>query len=55
MQRYEEVREYFSCVWEAFVIEVVRFGERGVKQGEMLVGNWRADLNAIMARDACAV
>ena len=55
MQRYEEVREYFSRVLEAFVVEVVTFGERIVKQGEMLVGNWRADLNALMAHDARAV
>ena len=36
MQRYEGVREYFSHVREAFVVEVVevvKFGERGVKQG----------------------
>ena len=31
MQRYEGVREYFSRVREAFVVEVVRFGERGAK------------------------
>jgi len=49
------VREYFSHVREAFVVEVVRFGERGVKQGEMPVGNWHADLNEIMACDAHAV
>ena len=55
MQSYEEVREYYSCVLEAFVVEVVRFGERGVKQGEMPVGNWHADLNALMACDMRAV
>ena len=36
------------------MVEVVRFVERGAKQGEILVGNWRADLNEIMARDARA-
>ena len=51
-QRYEGVREYFSGVWEAFVVQVVRFGERGAKQGEVPVGNWRTDLNEIMAYDA---
>ena len=54
MQWYEGVWEYFSRVWEAFVVEVVGFGERGAKQGEMPVGNWRANLNEIMARDARA-
>ena len=33
------VQECFSRVREAFVVEVVRFGERGVKQGEMPIGN----------------
>ena len=27
----EGVWEYFSCVQEEFVVDVVRFGERGVK------------------------
>ena len=27
MQRYEGVQEYFSRVWEAFVVKVVMFGE----------------------------
>ena len=31
MQWYEGVREYFSRVREAFVVEVVRFGERLAK------------------------
>ena len=35
MQRYEGVREYFFRVREAFVVEMVKFGEREVKQGEM--------------------
>ena len=55
MQRCEEVWEYFSHVREAFVFEVVRFGERGAKQGEVPVGNWHADLNEIMARHARVV
>ena len=44
----------FSHVREAFVGEVVMFGEQGAKKGEMPVGNWHADLNKIMARDAHA-
>ena len=36
------------------MVEVVMFWERGVKQGEMPVGNWNADLNEIMARYARA-
>ena len=36
------------------MVKVVRFGERGVKQGELPVGNWRADFNKIMTRD-CVV
>ena len=55
MQRYEELREYFSHVREAFGVDVVKFGEQRVKQGEMPVGNWRAYLNALLACDACAV
>ena len=47
--------EYFSHVREAFLVEMVRFGERGVKQGEMPVGNYHADLNALMVSDARAV
>ena len=35
MQRYEGVWEYFSSVQKVFVVEVVKFGERVVKQGEM--------------------
>ena len=31
MQRYEGVREYFSHVPEAFVVNVVKFGERGAE------------------------
>jgi len=31
MQRYEGVQEYFCCVREDFVVEVMRFGERGAK------------------------
>ena len=31
MQRYEGVWEYFSRVPDAFVVEVVRFGEQGAK------------------------
>ena len=31
MQRYERVWEYFSFVQEAFVVKVVRFGERGAE------------------------
>ena len=31
MQRFEEVREYFSPVREAFVVKVVGFGEQGAK------------------------
>ena len=31
MQRYEGVREYFFRVREAFVVNVLRFGERGVE------------------------
>ena len=30
-QRYEDVWEYFSHVREAFVVKMLRFGERGVK------------------------
>ena len=55
MQRYEGLREYFSRVQEAFVAEVVSFGERRGEQGEMPVGNWHADLNEIMACNARAV
>ena len=55
MQRYEGVRECFSHVQEEFVAEVVIFGERGGEQGEMPDGNWCADLNEIMACDACVV
>ena len=40
---------------EALVVEVVSFGERGVKQGEMPIANWHTGLNEIMARDARAV
>ena len=35
MQRYEGVREYFSRVLEVLVVKMVKFGERGVKHGEM--------------------
>ena len=52
MWRYENI---FSHVWERFVVEVVMFGERGAKQVEMLVGNWHADLNEIMAYDSWVV
>ena len=52
MQRYEGVWEYFSREREAFVVNVVRFDEQGAKQGEVPVGNWRTDLNEIMAYDA---
>ena len=55
MQRYEGVQEYLSRVPEVFVVKVVRFGERDVKQGEVPVGNWCADLNEIMAHDARVV
>ena len=34
------------------MVEMVRFVERCVKQGEIHVGNWRADLNELMARNA---
>ena len=47
--------EYFSCVREVFVAEVMSFGERGGEQGEMQVANWHVDLNEIMACDAHAV
>ena len=45
----------FSHMREALVVEVVSFGERGVKQGEMPIANWHTGLNEIMARDARAV
>ena len=31
MQRYKGVQEYFQHVREAFVVKVMRFGERGVE------------------------
>jgi len=37
-------RDLFPHVREAFVVKVVRFGEGGVKYGEVPVGNWCADL-----------
>ena len=35
MQRCEGVWEYFSRVWEVLLVELVNFGDRGVKQREM--------------------
>ena len=34
---------------------MVRFGERGVKKGDLPVANWRTDLNEMMVRDAWVV
>jgi len=49
------VQEYFSCLREVLLVEVVSFGDQVGKQGEMPVRNWRAYLNEIMVRDACDV